>query len=182
MLVAPVSSGETATPETIKGVEKFLKTPVNELPTESIEGFLRVDPNTLPAKLQDKYKARRIELYTLKQLAEGKKKGLMRMMDKTCNIPEETKGGSGGVYQAAGYNEIDGSEVDCASKRTGCSTQEMMCEFTLRLVIETDPKGKKKYRWFLNPRDPLMAIVTACRGGTGDNSNFFGGMTASCTH
>ncbi len=171
-----------ASPEIVKSVEEFVKAPVSDLPPDSIEGFLRVDPETLPKKLQGPYQARRLELYTLKQLVENKKKGMIRMMDKTCDVPQETKADSSGVYKAAGFGEITPDDVACAVDRTHCSEQELMCEFTLRETIDVDKKGKKKYHFFLNPNDPLMAIVTACRNNSGGQTNFFGAMTPTCTH
>lgn len=171
-----------ASPEIVKSVDEFVKTPMSDLPPDAIEGFLRVDPSTLPKRLQEPYRSRRLELYTLKQMVDSKKKGMIRMMDKTCDVPEETNAATAGVLKGAGYGEITAEDVNCSMERTHCSEKELMCEFTLREVVEVAKGGKKKYRFFLHPNDPLMAIVTACRGNTGGQTNFFGAMTPTCTH
>lgn len=171
-----------ASPEIVKSVDEFVKTPTADLPPDAIEGFLKVDVETLPKKLQDAYRAKRLELYVLKQLADGKKKGMMRMPEKACDVPEETVAANAAVYKAAGLGEIESNEVECVQDRTHCSQRELMCEFTLRVVVEKDKKGNKRFRFFLSPNDPLMAIVAACRNVGGKDSNFFGSMTPSCLH
>ena len=68
-------------------------------------------------------------------------------------------------------------------KSTKCTEHDLMCEFTLRIIIEKYKVGKKKFkrrRLFLHGKDPLMALVGRYRqGGKGPNK-FFGVGGPTC--
>jgi hypothetical protein len=178
---APAADADKAT---LKMVEFFIKAPVSELPPDHIEEFLAVDPDTLPKKLREPYKGKRLELYTLKQLSAGKKKGFFRMPEQDCAIPKDAKSNDIKALKFAGYEEIPEDEKDCVEKITHCNEHQLMCEFTLQIVIETVGKKKKERvrHIFLHQNDPLMAVVAQCRAGVGGQTNFFGTLKPSCAH
>lgn len=186
ILAASASAGETKAPkkldaDTLAMVEAFLARPLNELPPEHIDRFVAIDPMALPLKLRAKYEARRLELYTLKSLAAGKKKGTVRMPEKECSVPEKTRAGGAGIYKMAGYEEVYDDDVSYLMKRTQCTEPELMCEFSLRVVVEKRGK-RKRVRYFLHSNDPLMALVAQYRSSKGArNTNFFGTMAPTCT-
>jgi hypothetical protein len=183
LAASPVRAGDKASPETVREVEAFLKVPTSDLPPGRIDAFLAIDLDSLPAKLQVPFKAKRVELYTLKQLAEGKKKGTIRTPDANCDVPKDAKSGQAKVLLMAGYEEITDDELSCVMSRTKCSERELMCEFSLQEVIELVGKKKeKRYRFFFHTRDPIMAVVGGCRGGNGQQTNFFGRGAPICSH
>lgn len=163
-----------ADPEMVKIVEKFLNTPTADLPPSAVPPFLAVDPESLPKKLRDKARARRLELHTLKQLAAGKRKGSVRIPDADCEVPQEAKSGQSGLMAGAGFEEITEAEEVCVMEKTKCTERDMLCEFSLQIVLERAGKRVRR-RYFLHQNDPLMAVVAGCRGsGVGGQTKFFG--------
>lgn len=172
-----------ATPDQIKMVEFFVKAPASDLPAGHIDEFLAIEPDSLPKKLQQPFKAKRLELYTLKQLSAGKKKGVFRMPQADCDIPRDAKSNDLKALGMAGYAEITDDEENCVVKISHCTERDMMCEFTLQIVIETVGKKKQRVRHLLlHQNDPLQAIVAECRAGVGGQTNFFGALKPSCSH
>ena len=170
---------------TIKMVEFFIKAPMSDLPAGHIDDFLAIDPETLPVKLRDSFKGKRLELYTMKQLAGSKKKGAFRMPDAACDIPKDAKSNDLKALKFAGYDEITDDEENCVMRITHCTEHDMLCEFTLQIVIETIMKKKKPLKLkhlLLHQNDPLMAVVAECRAGVGGQTNFFGTLKPSCSH
>jgi hypothetical protein len=169
-----------------KLVEYFVNTPINELPPENVDEFMAVDAQKLPAKLRPKFEARKLELQTLKQLAANKKKGTIRTPEKNCAVPDEAKSNDPKSLGIAGFEEITDSEEHCVMEKTQCTERDMLCEFSLQIVVQRHPKTHKVVgrRLFLYPTDPLMALVGACRSknGAGGNTNFFGSASVLCSH
>jgi hypothetical protein len=179
LVLSPARAAESSQ-EDAALVEKFLKTDTADLPPGAIDHFMQVDPQSVPAKLRKKFEAKKFELLTLKQLAEGKKKGVIRTPEKNCAVPTEVKSNEARILLMAGYEEVTSDDVQCVMERTHCNEQQLMCEFTLQIVIEK--KGaQKKYRFFFHPKDPIFAIIAACRKSTGGQNNFFSAMTATCS-
>ena len=171
--------------ETVKFVQYFVKTPVQELQADWIDNFLAIDPGTLPKKLRRSYEARKLELYTLKQVSDSKKKGLLVKTGDDCSIPKDAKSADVALLRMAGYQEIFEDEEKFVIEKTQCSQKQQMCEFTLQVVLEKQPGTKLvRKRYFLHGRDPLMALVAEHRAsGEHRNTNFFGlGAFPSCTH
>ena len=170
----------------VKMVEYFVKTPVQELPPANVEEFLAIDPATLPVKLRAPFAARRLELLTLKQLNAGKKRGTIRTPEKDCAIPDEAKSDKAPALKMAGFEEIQPDEEQHVLTTTQCTERDLMCEFSLQIVLQRDPKTNtvKGRRYFLYPTDPLMALVASYRSGkmAGGNTNFFGGAHVLCSH
>jgi hypothetical protein len=169
-----------------KLVEYFVNTPVSELPPENVNEFMAVDPQKLPAKLRPKFEARKLELNTMKQLAAGKKRGSIRTPEKNCDVPDEAKSDQPAALKMAGFEEIQDDEEEWILKQTQCTERDLLCEFSLQIVVERDPKTKKvkRRRYYLYPTDPLMAIVASYRSqsGAGGNTNFFGRGSLLCSH
>jgi len=156
-------------------VQAFLKTPTAELSPELIPVFVAVDPAELPPKLRKPFAAKRLELYTLKQIADGRKKGGVRMPEADCSIPKEAKSGSIGVLKMAGYEEISNEEEKFVEKETKCTERDLMCEFSLQIVMEKTAKSQEtRHYYFLHTRDPLFGVVAQYRQGHSGQTHFFG--------
>ncbi len=187
LLISPLAVGRaaagdkgTADPDDVKLVQLFLKTPTSDLPQEAVPHFLEIDPESLPKKLQEPYKGKRLELYTLKQMSDNKRqKGMIRSPSPTCDVVGEAKSQDIRALLMAGYVEIEGDDVACLMKKTHCTEHGLMCEFSLQ-IVEQKKKGR---RYFLYGNDPLMIFLAECRPGAEKhgNSNFFSAMKPSCT-
>jgi hypothetical protein len=169
--------------DTVKMVEFFIKAPVSDLPADHIQDFMDVNPDSLPKKLVEPFKGKRLELYTLKQEAAGKKRGVYRMPEKDCEITKDAKSDDLAALKIAGYQEITDDEEKCVEEHTKCTEHDMLCEFSLQIAVETVVKKNKKTRirhLFLHQNDVLMAVVAECRADVGAATNFFGTMKPAC--
>ena len=191
LLMAAFAIGAAASPppdqaDDAKFVEAFVATPVTDLTPPAITRFMHVDPKTLPPKLQTRYDSRRVELQALRQLAESKKKGLIRSPEKDCAIATESKSDSADALSMGGFEEIQEDEEQMLQDKTQCTERDLMCESSLQIVVVRDPKTHKikRRRLFLLPNDPLMALVGSYRANknVGGNTNFFGRPNVLCTH
>ncbi len=165
--------------QTEKELPRFVKMSVSDMNPDYIEHMLSIDPADVPAKHRKAFDAKRLELYTMKQLGEGKRKGTIRMPDKACSVPKEAKSEDIKVLQMAGYLEIYENEMVYLETNTHCTERQMACEFSLQVVHEHVP-GKKEVRtrYFLHSKDPLMALVGQYRESGGHHdTNFFGQNT-----
>lgn len=180
---APACSAGAVPPDddTVEMVKAFLKMPTAELPAAHIPRFLAVDPRILPAKLRQPFLAKRLELRTLAHLAEGKKRGVVRMPAADCSVPDETEGETMWVMRMAGYEEISLNEEIFLEKETRCTQRDLMCEFSLRVVVEKKGKPpKSRPHFFLNTRDPLFGLVGKYRSGSKGETHFFGLGVPTC--
>ena len=182
---APSSAAATEAPsldeDALAMVKAFLKMPTAQLPAAHIPKFLAVDPAALPEKLRQPFWAKRLELYTLKQLADGKKKGGVRMPEEDCSIPKDTRSTSAGPLRRAGYEEISGLEEDYVMEQTECTEHDLMCEFTLQILAPS--RGMKEghgRRLFLHQNDPLFAMVALYRQHGRASTRFFGIGGVNC--
>jgi len=167
--------------DTAAMVEAFLKLPTEALPAEHISRFLAVDPEALPKKLRRPFQAKRLELYSLKQLGQTKKKGFVLTPEDHCEAPKEAKSQDISILMMAGYQEITEEEKEWVGRRTHCKEQDMLCEFTLQILDEKLGSGKRpryRRRYFLfcsAACDPLMVLIGVHRAHVKDqNTNFFG--------
>lgn len=167
LLALPAFAGK----DDVEITKAVLARDTKDLPNPLINAFMGVDLDALPAKYQKKARAKRVELETLRMLADGKKRGSLRWPPPDCSIPKEGKSNEAQVLLMAGYLEYERDEVECVSKRTGCSEQQLMCEFSLNIVVEKKPV--KRARFFIYQTDPLSAIAASCKKGTGGQNNFF---------
>jgi hypothetical protein len=182
---SPASSpaGAPTAQDKEKLVRAFLDTPTAELQPDLIPEFLAIDPGELPKKLRQPYEAKRLELYTLKQIIEGKKKGNVRMPEADCAIDKEAKGDSVGVMKMAGYEEISEDEERWVMDKTKCTERDLQCEFTLQVLAAKAKKtGHARRFLFLHPKDPIFALVSQYREqGRAKQTNFFGIGAPACT-
>jgi hypothetical protein len=173
-------------PDDAQFVEAFLKIEIARLPPEQIDRFVALDPAALPEKLRERFKARRLELRALKDVAAGKKKGNWRMPDAKCEIPHDSDAAELKVLGRAGYVEVEEEEVRWVSEKTKCSERDMLCEFTLKELDFKTKDGKSKRRYFLYCRascDPLMVLIGNYRAKVDDSqSHFFGLAGPTCSH
>jgi len=158
--------------DTLEMVKAFVKMPTEDLPVGHIPKFLAVDPRALPAGLRQSFAAKRLELYTLKHVAEGKKKGGVRMPEENCSAPGEAEGQSLKVMRLAGFEEISDDEERFVKEKTNCTEHDLMCEFTLKVLLN---KRSARRRLFLHMKDPLFALVGQYREtGRLRQTKFFG--------
>ena len=147
---------------------------------------MAVDIQTLPAPLRPRYKARRLELHTLKHIAEGKKKGTVRIPEADCDIPDEAKDDDPGTLVMAGFVEIAEDEKEYIEEKTKCTERDLMCEFSMQIVVERHKKTNKvkRRRFFLHSNDPLFSLIGAYRSNKriGGNTPFFGQAWGLCSH
>ena len=159
-------------------VQAFLDTPTIELPPDLIPEFLALAPEELPEKLRPGFAAKRLELYTLKQIVEGKKKGGVRMPEENCSLTKDAKGDSVGIVRAAGFVEINDEEERWVMDKTKCTEHDLQCEFTLQIVAARVKNKKASYvqRFlFMHPKDPIFALIAQYREmGRVKQTNFFG--------
>lgn len=168
--------------DTLDMVKAFLAVPTEQLPAEHIPRFLAVDPEALPVKLRQRYLAKRVELYTLKQIADGEKRGIVRMPEDDCAIPKDIHSGIITILKIAHYVEITEDEEKYLEDHTHCTERDLMCEFSLQLVVKREAKTKEPRRTlFLYVKDPLMNLVGRYREqGRDRQTNFFGVAGVSC--
>jgi len=161
-----------------KLVQAFLDTPTTELPPGLIPEFLGINPEELPKKLREPFEAKRLELYTLKQIVDGKKKGGVRMPEENCATIKEAKSDSVGILKMAGYAEITEEEESWAMDKTKCTELDLQCEFTLQVVkakVKTKKASYDKKFLFLHPKDPIFTLISQYREmGRVKQTNFFG--------
>jgi hypothetical protein len=192
LLWAALLPGAAAAPadtDTVKMVEFFIKAPVESLPADHIDEFLAVDSDFLPQKMRVKFKAKKLELYTLKQLAHRKKYVTIISAEETCEVPHEAKSGEIDLLKMVGYQEITEDEEQWVQQKTKCSERKMLCEFTLQIVDEnvgTKNRKKVRRRYFLyckNACDPLYVLVGAHRAqADGKQTDFYGVGSPVCTN
>jgi hypothetical protein len=168
--------------DTLAMVKTFLRTPTDQLPVEFIPRFLAVDPAALSVGLRQGFMAKRVELYTLKQISEGKKKGTVRMPAEDCSIPKGAKGPTVGILKMAGYVEITEDEERWLMDKTHCTERDLMCEFTLQVIAAKAAKRNQAQRFLLiNSHDPIFAMIAQYRGqGHYRQTAFFGVGTPTC--
>ncbi|MBI5241330.1 MAG: hypothetical protein HY926_12730 [Elusimicrobia bacterium] len=174
--LAELKAEAPAADDKVKLVQAFLDMPTAELPADLVPEFLAVDPATLPEKLREPFAAKRLELYALKQIVGGKKRGAVRMPEENCAIEKEAKADSARILMMAGFGPITEDEERFVMDKTNCTERDLMCEFSLQIVGVKAAKKKPAHRLlFLHLRDPLMALVGQYREmGRVKQTNFFG--------
>lgn len=184
---APADMG-TADADTMKLVETFLSRPTAELPPEAVPPFLAVDPATLPARLREKYRAKRYELLALKKTLEGRQKPPLRRLGKeekaACDIKRESPQFLA-LMKQTGFAPITEDEEAFVMEKTKCSECELQEEFSLQIVdVLSAKKGQPATRYLLLiDNDPLWALVGLYRQGRTNTTgtSFFGiGMQPAC--
>lgn len=169
--------------KTVKAVKIVIDMPVERLAPEAVEGFMAIDPLSLPRRLRGKFKAKILEFNVLKHLAKKKKKGYIRRPTLECEPGEGSKSTDIRALKMAGFLEIKEEEEAYIMKRTECTELDLMCEFSLQIGLEKLKNGKIRRRLFLHERDPLHIIIDEYRSGRGARqTKFFGSGVAKCKH
>ena len=155
-------------------VERFVKTPVADMTPDYIQAMLAVDEKTLSPKLRERFVAKRLELHVYRQMAEGQKRGTIRMPDSDCSIPLQAKADNIAMLKQLSFMEITEDEVHYLEESTKCSQIKMMCEFTLQIVHKKVGKRVETH-YFIHPKDALAALVSEFRTkGRNTDTPFFG--------
>ncbi len=194
-----------ASPDQIKLVKYFLKTPTKSLNPDLVPAFLAVGEKNLPSKFRQGYISKVMELYALRNVAEGNKQGFVRTPDDSSpscrefhvkkgirmyssvfskplmeghSLPEIFR-----LLRLGHFSRLSSDFMPCLRKKTQCSQQDMVCNFTLSVV--SVKKGKsRRYYYFIYGNDPLAVVYSLCtHPGLGKNTNFFGGKpSVLCSH
>jgi hypothetical protein len=183
LLAAPVFAAETGPDEAtrVKMAEYMLKTPMNEADPTLVAGFMKLDPESLPKKMRDKVRGKQMEIDAVVKIHKGKKKGPFRF-PAACQ-PKVYEGAEGvrAMQMIHGNGEIEPDEKDYIERKTNCTEEQLMCEFSLNIVVIKRPGKPPLQRFFLMEADPIMALVAEKRGGGASAGNqYFQEMKPSC--
>lgn len=180
---APEDPG-TADADTVKLAGIVIKTPTDQLDPTLAGAFLKVDTQTLPPRQRVAARGKQMELRALIKVAEGKKKGGIRMVGpEECQAPKLTQDDLKWLLNPMlGFVEAEEWAVGEAGTQTECSELDMQCQFSLHIVHM--PKGSKPpRRFFFQERDPMLAIVQMKeRNIDGKQTHFFGAGFLKCQH
>ncbi len=180
---APEDPG-TADADTVKLAGIVVKTPTDELDPTLAGAFLKVDVGTLPSRQRVAARGKQMELRALIKVAEGKKKGGIRMVGPDECVPLKlTEADLKWLLNPMlGFVEAEEWAIGEAGTQTECSELDMQCQFSLHIVYM--PKGSKPpRRFFFQERDPMLAIVQMKeRNIDGKQTHFFGAGFLKCQH
>ncbi len=183
LLAAPVFAAEAGPDEAtrVKIAEYMLKTPMNEADPTLVSGFMKLDPESLPKKLRDKVRGKQMEIDAVVKIHKGKKKGPFRF-PAACEIKRyEGPEGIRIMNYIIGNTEILPEEEEYLELKGNCTEEQLMCEFSLNVVLMKRPGKPPLKRYFLMEQDPLMAWVAEKRGGGASAGNqYFQEMKPSC--
>lgn len=164
----------------IKVVEYMLKTPMNEANPDLVAGFMAIDTTTLPKKLQDKARGKQMEISAIVKIHKGKKKGPFRF-PTACQPKRYGPEGVRIMGMIMGNEEIAFEEEEYIELKTGCTEDQLMCEFSLNVVVIPRPGTSPLRRFYLMSADPIMALVAEKRGGGASVGNsYFQELKPSC--
>lgn len=173
----------TADETTVKLAQVVINTPTAELDPTLAGAFLKVDAQTLPVRLRSKARGKQLELRSLIQIAEGKKKGGIRVVGPDPCVLEKFKPSDIPILLQVGFVEVGENGVDGAMRQTLCTELDLQCQFTMKIVDM--PKGARPpRRYFFQEKDPMKAIAELHdRGGKAPGqTNFFGAGFLTCQH
>lgn len=178
---APLHAEEPDEATRVKMAEYMLKTPLDEANPTLVSGFMQMDTNTLPKKLREKARAKQMQIDAIVKIHKGKKKGPFRF-PAACEIKRyEGPEGIRIMGLIIGNSEITEEEEEYLELKGNCTEEQLMCEFSLNIVLlkRKDKPPLKKY--FLMEADPLMAWVAEKRGGGASAGNqYFQDLKPSC--
>ena len=181
----PPAKSEAASANTVEMVEAFLKMETSALPAESIPDFLRIDADSLPERLQDRYRVKKMELEALRISMESKRKPPIRRMGMAPATDCDPEKGSKAVVKylvQSGFEKLTPDEVKFVGDRTRCSECELVEEFGLKMVLIPAVKKKKpEIEYLMHASSPAMTLVAQFRGGGKGGTNFFSiGFAGAC--
>jgi hypothetical protein len=165
----------------VKLARYVLDTPTADAEPALVKRFLDLDPSRLPKKMRGDAATKQLEIKTLVKLHDTKKKGGILNPVPGCNSSSGIrKTADIPAYQFIGYGEIFEEERAEVEKRTLCNEDDMVCQFSLVIFHDGNPKIPR--RLFMHGQDPLMGIIAASRGKAGGQTNFFGSGAITCAH
>ncbi|MDX6770114.1 MAG: hypothetical protein SF051_11330 [Elusimicrobiota bacterium] len=174
----------TADADTVKLADIAVKTPTVDLDPVLAGAFLKVDTQTLPARQRVLARGKQMELRALIKVAEGKKKGGIRMTGPDgCKPPKLTQDDLKWLLNPLlGFVEAQEWAIGEAGTQTECTELDMQCEFSLHIVDM--PKGSKPpRRFFFQERDAMLVIVQMKeRSINAKQTQFFGTGFLKCQH
>lgn len=175
----PVLAEDEATE--LKLVEYILKTPTSEANPALVAPFMRLDTAKLPKKLRDKAKAKQLEIEGAVKIFKGKKKGPFRYPEACVIKRYEGSEGIRIMGLIIGNVEIETEEEEYIEKKANCTEDQLLCEFSLNIVLIKRKDKPPLKRYYLLDTDPLMAFVAEKRGGGASNGNrYFQELKPSC--
>lgn len=164
-----------------KIVAYMLKTPLADADPTLVSGFMKIDAQTLAPKLRDRARAKQLEVEQVMKVHKGKKKGPFRF-PAACEIKRyEGPDGIRIMGMIQGNQEIEGEEEEYIETKTNCTEDQLLCEFSLNIVLMKRKDKPPLKRYFLMETDPLMALVAEKRGGGASAGNrYFQELKPSC--
>jgi len=165
----------------IKIAEYMLKTPMSEADPTLVSGFMKLDTSTLPKKIRDKARAKQMEIDAVVKIHAGKKKGPFRFPVSCQPKIYEGEEGLRAMKMIIGNEEIAQEEEEYLELKGNCTEDQLMCEFSLNIVLIKRPGKPPLKRYYLMQQDPLMAWLAEKRGGGASAGNkYFQEMKPSC--
>lgn len=178
LLAAPAFAEDEA--DRIKLVQYMLKTPTADADPNLVAPFMQLDVETLPKKYREKARAKQVEIQLLMKVSKGKKKGPFRYPE-ACQAKRYGPEGVQIMNMIIGNVEIEVDEVDYVKLKTNCSEEQLICEFSLNVVVIPRKDKPPLVKYYLMESDPLMALVAEKRGGGASaGNNYFQELKPSC--
>ncbi len=181
VFAAPLHAEEPDEETRVKTAQYMLKTPLDEANPTVVAAFLKLDTKTLPPKLRDKARAKQLEIDAIVKIHKGKKKGPFRF-PAACEIKRyEGPEGIRIMGMIMGNTEITEEEEEYLELKGNCTEEQLMCEFSLNIVLIKRKDKPPLKRYYLMEADPLMAWVAEKRGGGASAGNqYFQALKPSC--
>lgn len=181
LLAVPAFAADAPDAKTaVKLTEYMLKTPLNEADSAVVSGFMKIDTETLPKKMRERARAKQLEIDAFVKIKEGKKKGPFRFPAACTVKPYEGEAGMR-TMSLMGSERITEEEEQYLELKGNCTEEQLLCEFSLNIVIIRRKDKPPLKHYFLMPQDPLMAWVAEKRGGGGSAGNrYFQETKPSC--
>lgn len=177
----PLHAEEPDEETRIKTAQYMLKMPLDQANPTVVAAFMKLDTNTLPPKLRDKARAKQLEIDGVVKIHKGKKKGPFRFPDACQPKFYEGPEGMRVMRLIVGNAEISGEEEEYLELKGNCTEEQLMCEFSLNVVIMKRKDKVAVKHYFLMEADPLMAWVAEKRGGGASaGNNYFQALKPSC--
>ncbi|MDO8756567.1 MAG: hypothetical protein Q7J64_01020 [Elusimicrobiota bacterium] len=178
---APAPAEELDEETRVKIAQYMLKTPLDEADPTLVSGFMKIDTSTLPKKLREKARARQMEIDAVVKIHKGKKKGPFRF-PVSCEIKRyEGAEGIRIMGLIIGNTEITQEEEEYLELKGNCTEEQLICEFSLNVVLIKRKDKPTLRRYFMMEQDPLMAWVAEKRGGGASAGNqYFQELKPSC--
>lgn len=178
---APLHAEEPDEETRVKTAQYMLKTPLDQANPTVVAAFMKLDTATLPIKLREKARAKQLEIDAIVKIHKGKKKGPFRF-PAACEIKRyEGPEGIRIMGMIMGNTEITQEEEEYLELKGNCTEDQLICEFSLNVVLIKRKDKPTLRRYFMMEQDPLMAWVAEKRGGGASAGNqYFQALKPSC--